>query len=366
MRRSKQTLKDTIALDVATYRSSAKKSYNHLNELEADIAKTQNILQNTPEIIEKLDRDFEENVSLNKTDIVFLFIATALQCLRQYVLSNDAFRLTAKEGDTLIGKVVPKSWQDILLSSVPYDAIKREDEFKLLGESTGLSGFTHRYRTLGHDPIFGWIFGTANILTDSLTKSDIITNYSVQNMKIMGHYEGGVMQMFNDSVETVQSDKYLLPTAVARQALHFGSDYFTKQGLPIPIIPTVNNDFSKYLVSQQIDMYSVMRSATVAIFINSIIECIHSLFYNENKDINREIYSVRTKKIVLYSNVIASVSNIVFVAVNSAMGNQNALKKLDVGGILVTLYKIFTTPAYIAQIKMEFIANQFSQILLEK
>ena len=34
----------------------------------------------------------------------------------------------------------------------------------------------------------GWIFGPTNILTDSLTKSDIITTYAVNNMKIHSLY----------------------------------------------------------------------------------------------------------------------------------------------------------------------------------
>lgn len=31
------------------------------------------------------------------------------------------------------------------------------------------SGFTHRAKTLGHDHILGWIFGTMNIATSTIT-----------------------------------------------------------------------------------------------------------------------------------------------------------------------------------------------------
>lgn len=62
--------------------------------------------------------------------------------------------------------LIPPTKAEILTGSVPYDAIKTGAHVS----GTGLSGTTHRYRTLGHDPILGWIFGTANILTNSLTK----------------------------------------------------------------------------------------------------------------------------------------------------------------------------------------------------
>ncbi|GHS91646.1 hypothetical protein AGMMS49957_18480 [Synergistales bacterium] len=125
------------------------------------------IMHNTRDILNDLDSEFERQTSLNWLDVKFLFLAVALQCARQYILTNDAFRLTSTEGDNLVKRVVPKNWQDILISSVPYDATTRANPDM---ESTGLSGFTHRYRTLGHDPIMGWIFGPMNILSEFIDK----------------------------------------------------------------------------------------------------------------------------------------------------------------------------------------------------
>ena len=39
-----------------------------------------------------------------------------------------------------------------------------------------MGGRYHRMYTLGHDPILGWIFGTANILTDCITFNNFHTN----------------------------------------------------------------------------------------------------------------------------------------------------------------------------------------------
>lgn len=122
---------------------------------------------------------FSKATRMNKTDIAFLMLTVALQVTRQYIFSNEKFRFkTAEEADTAIKgrlkKVIPDEWQKFLLGPVPYDAVKRLDPTT---ETTGLSANTHRYRTLGHDPVLGWIFGPVNILTSSLTKTDFVSTY---------------------------------------------------------------------------------------------------------------------------------------------------------------------------------------------
>lgn len=47
----------------------------------------------------------------------------------------------------------------------------------------GLGAVNHRVKTLGHDPIAGWIFGPVNILSDSLMRTDL-TFFKVENMTI--------------------------------------------------------------------------------------------------------------------------------------------------------------------------------------
>ena len=66
--------------------------------------------------------------------------------------------------------------------------------------------------------------------------------------------------------------------------------------------------------------------------INMIVAAVHGLFYDESKYHNRDIYEVKTRKIISYSNAIASASNIIYVAVSAYLGNERALNKLDVGG----------------------------------
>ena len=361
-----RSLRESLAPTLSKQKEIAESLQDTIAKVECEAKRVEQIMHSAPSIIEKLNRDFEESTKLTNTDVKFLFLATGLQCLRQYVFSNEKFRISAKDGDSISTKVVPKAWQDVLLGSVPYDAVSVENSFKEAIGSTGLSGTTHRFRTLGHDPLFGWVFGPVNIITDSLTKTNVVTTYSVTDMKINGIYANGTTGAFHDCYLMSSQNKYLLPVSVMRQAIHFGSDYFTKQGLPLPLISSLNNDFAKTLVTRYgIDMYSVTRSASLSIFINSIIFYLHTLINDNPSFSSQSLYEVRTRKILSYSNTIASASNIIYVGVNAFLGNTCALKKLDLGGLLVTIYRIVTDYRYIAQIKQEFLEKEFYNIVMK-
>ena len=62
-------------------------------------------------------------------------------------------------------------------------------------------------------------------------------------------------------------------------------------------------------------------------------------------------------KILMYSNVIASTSNIIYVAIS------RDLKKLDVGGMMVTIYRLISDSKFINDIKYEFIMNEFEKLV---
>ncbi len=329
---------------------------DQLDKILVRTQKTAEVAKYSDRIIEQIDADFKKATKLNGVDIAFLFLATALQCARQYLLSNEKYRLTAKEGDALVATFVPKKFEDVLIQSVPYDAIMREENFQI---NTELSGVTHRYRTLGHDPVLGWIFGPINILSDSLTKYDLVSTYEVQNMHITNFYPNGTAGAFQNAMQQIGNNKMLLPAAVLRQAVHFGSDYFTKQGLPVPFLSTVSNDVSRTLITKcNIDMYSITRGATVAVLINYLIESMHLLFYNEAQCGTLDVYRVKTKKIIDISNVIATSSNVIYAALT------RDLKKLDVGGMLVTLYRLITDAKFKYEVEKEFLSENWAKIVL--
>ena len=331
----------------------------HLGQVEAEYTRVSEISNRAPAIVENLDKAFLEKTKLSETDVVFLFLCTALQCARQYLLTNDKFRITATEGDRLVentlGGFVPPSWEDVLFQSVPYDAIQTGPHVT----NTGLAGLTHRYRTLGHDPVLGWIFGTANIMTNALTKTDFITTYQISSNIIIRHYPGGTIGMLNQAARYAQATPLLLAAATARQAIHYGSDYFTKQGLPIPLIATVNNDVAKTMITKgHIDMWSVTRGAVLAALINRLIAVIHRMFYREDRDGSEAMYEVRTRKILSYSNALAVGSNVVVTAF------AKNLNKLDAGGILVALHRFLSDYQFIQAVKRDFLKDEIYNMVV--
>lgn len=62
----------------------------------------------------------------------------------------------------------------------------------------------------------------------------------------------------------------------------------------------------------------------------------------------------------MYSNVIASSSNIIATAVTKDV------KSLDIGGLLVTIYRIFNDTNYIHKIEYEFINSGLNKLYEDK
>ena len=88
---------------------------------------------------------------------------------------------------------------------------------------------------------------------------------------------------------------------------------------------------------------------------------------------DEKLYAVRTRKILLISNAIASTSNIIAVGIATGVGvvgeNPELVKKaidyLDVGGLIVTITRLFTDIRFIMKVKEEFINYRLDQQLIE-
>lgn len=354
-------------------------------DVELENILTDREFQNAYRDLERINEEFSKTVNLNKTDIAFLFIAAALQTLR-WILTpelgekvNGETRIDDKTGVAKVkqkkneyvnnhkewdkGKESQgrrgrrregKSWEEIIYSSVPYDATKGSP-----AQNVKLEGKYHRYKTLGHDPILGWVFGTANILTDTITLNNF-TSYRIEKMKFTSE-KVLLPFVFEESYHWIKDDFHRLPAAIFRQGLHFESDKYTKLGLPIPILGVFSENISGKLYKNQYDYLCLTQdikkvgiSAGIAVIINMIIGLVHGLFYNEEKDGDRELYEIRTRKILMYSNIIASSSNVIAVCIT-----KNP-KKLDIGGLIVTLSRMFTDIRFISRVKQEFIEGELA------
>ena len=113
------------------------------------------------------------------------------------------------------------------------------------------------------------------------------------------------------------------------------------------------------LINWHIDMWSITRGATLSVFINCIITAIHRLFFKGESVTDQKLYEVRTKKIISYSNLIASSSNIAVTAIT------RDFNKLDIGGIAVSIYRLITDAKFIRQVKEDFIFGSYKKMILE-
>lgn len=329
---------------------------NNLHKIAQESYRVADVANNAGKILSDIDKEFSEKTRLEGVDLAFLFVAVVLQCIRQYWLSNDAFRF---KNDQQASKTIKKFAPIELTGSVPYDAFKKEGFL----DNTGISGANHRQTAIGHDPLLGWVFGTANILSETVTKNDfLLKTYNTiligNEYKING--KSNIVNVFDSSFQRTMENYTDLLLAVGKHAVHLSSDAFTKMGLPIPVINTLCPNLTSTLLKNGIDTYSIGRGIALSTFINWIIAAVHGLFYNPDKYASRDMYEVKTRKILSYSNVIASGSNVLYVAFTKD------LTKLDVGGLIVTLYRIITDYRFIQEVKKEFISTQYKNLIMGK
>lgn len=353
------------------------------------------VAHNSRETLENLDAEFEHQTGLDKTDIKFLFFATALQ-IGRWVAINKVNQYSSKkmnssrlkDNDPSIKKMEREArdkfkekhdgkwvhnksekyptWLEIVYNGVPYDVSIGSSNFGVNMEA----GY-HRIHTLGHDPLLGWLFGTMNILSSTITLDDFRTyKVSAQPKPKHWEYKTNVLDGFRMAIESIKEDDKRLPAAIFAQAIHLKSDAFTKNGLPIPVLETFAPDFAGKLYKSNYDSLCLMKDVAVvgtqavgAILINMVISLIHGLYYDPEKYSSRDIYEVKTRKILLYSNLISSVSNVIWVGGNAIAGNETAWRDLDIGGIIVTMYRLVSDTKFIQSVKEEFVLGGFKNMI---
>ena len=158
--------------------------------------------------------------------------------------------------------------------------------------------------------------------------------------------------------------------ALLAEAIHLKSDAFTKNGLPIPVLETFAPDLAGKLYKSNYDSLCLMKDIAVVgtqavgvILINMVISLIHGLYYDPEKYSSRDVYEVKTRKILLYSNLISTASNVLWVGGNAIAGNEAAWKDLDIGGIIVTMYRLVTDTKFIQSVKEEFVLGGFRNMI---
>jgi len=333
--------------------------------------------EKTPEILDEIDAEFENKVKLDTFEIKILFLAVALQCIRQYLLTPFMERVddkTAarrvkkdhKEHSNRMHKLYHPTLQEIIRNPVPFDTNFGSRDYDL-----GIGGgFTHRAKTLGHDPILGLIFGTMNICTSTMTTWKFESFHIRTGHNILGNAIDKItLRADTQKVVEYTWNRFLsgtegrvaVVTSFMKEVEHLRSDIGSKASLPLPIVSVISPDIAKKLADYGFDMANVLTVSgqmAAASFINSMIAIFHGMFYDMARS-SWSLYTVKTRKIIDISNVIASASNIIYVALSSYLGNQNAMSYLDVGGISVTLWRLITDTAFIHSVKEEYVKEVY-------
>lgn len=390
----------------------------NMRKLENESRRVADIAHNSKEILDDLDREFEKKTGLHGDDVKFLFAAVGLQVARIVIL-NELTKVQPagannrnetelhKVQEKLLGKLYDgqnaverpyfASMEHIVTrAGVPYDATAplssksirqlldkdfdwaySPDEL-LPNESPELfKGANHRFATLGHDPILGLVFGTANIMTNTitcvkkvkgiplLTTNHVVYTSDFKHPRIAVY--GSTAVMLQQAIQRTMDQPSVFVAALIKQIIHIGTDMYTPAGIQIPganlvLSNTEAERLTKYMSTG--DLLKAGVSAKLAELINLLISTVHTLQCDRTlSETEQKLYNVRTRKIILYSNAIATGSNVLWVGCNMAAGNESAIKQLDIGGLIVMIQRLISDTKFTQQIKEEFVFGRFNTLI---
>lgn len=349
------------------------------------------------ENLERINREFKERTRLRDTDAAFVVAATMLQVARVLVINSlteveragagnakeDALhgfqdRIFSGFDDGAAGESgrLFASKSHILSSrGVPYDATRYEAEnFKIF------KGANHRFATLGHDPVLGLMFGTSNIMTNSITcvrdanvfgiGARIPATYSVSYDAFGKNPQigppTGTVEMLVAAGRRVVSEPDAAAAALIKQLIHIGTDLYTPCGIQIPFANLVLDKAHTEILTKYVNTGDVLKvgvQAGMTAFINWLIAALHGcslIFKDDGSDYCTEMYQARTKKIILISNTIATSSSVVQASIT-----KNP-KCLDLGGAAVLLYRLFSDARFVSRLKEEYVQSELDKVYDER
>ena len=383
---------------------------SNVDEMSKDIRHTSMILSDPDSYLAEIDEKFERITKIERADWAFLFFAVALQCVRQYFITNFKERISDQEAAKKTkghneehsarrnSEWFLPSCEEIIANPVPFDANRQIAEIKGALEGAGALG--HRL-VLGHDPILGWVFGTSNIATSTLTT----WKYETYHIRTRAGNVGRGMANFDHITLPVETPEMLdtaferffqtgkegvavLATSLMKEWVHLKSDINTKNSLPFPIVSTVSPELANTLADYGVDMGNILAVSKQFVYaegINIIIEILHGLYciYSESSNPESELMAeevkmqlnllkIRTKKIVMWSNVIASTSNLlavsameaVAVAIDNPLLAAKGKSYLDIGGYVATLHRLISDKKFINQVKTEFVMKEWENLII--
>lgn len=347
------------------------------------------VCENTDIILDNATAEFNKLTSIfNKKDIPFFIFSLILQGAVKYAIKAmremsdkelaDKTPFHGNEKTCRSGNRYYCTREEIIANPVPFDATRRVyDKDYYNGKDGGLPGFSglnHRTRALGHDPILGLIFGTANIMTSTITRNDFMS-WHVETFTHTGYNNphdsisdpASTLQIFTSIYSRLQSEGkegwMTLGCALLKEIVHLLSDIPSRQSLPFPIISVFSEKWAKRLSLYGLNFGTIAQGGFALMLINWLIGFLHGLCRGKNED--EALYEVRTRKIIMYSNALATVSDLALSLYLAYHGDKNAMRKFDLGGYMVTLYQISHSTKVISEIETEFYIHKINQATID-
>lgn len=365
---------------------------------------------------DEIDKKFKEITKLHKVDYAFMFSAVGLIIVKQFFLKlnlepdlnadqtdGDFHSKYDNEKDDSMAKRYYAPMDQIQNSaSVPYDVVKGTSKYSS-GKETGLglNPNNHRYRSVGHDPALGLIFGTGNILTNTATfYDDSKVLESITKIRPMSTYHIGYSNkvtytkphittnasttlMLSKMVQRIKDEPKAFFAALVKEIEHIKSDENSIAGIPIPFLTYfLGSDKAQELAKKGLNFANlkvVAEQAMISEMINFLVSFFYRIYCIWNEIKNAENWKekldvifhkemdkfdeVKSRKIIMYSNLIASTTNLIVCGGGAAISTfaenpalaKDFLQHLDIGGYLVTIRHLFTDNIFIAKVKKEFI-----------
>ena len=226
-----------------------------VGECEIESIFTEEELQQNKEAIRLMNEEFNQIHHLDKIDVAIGALAgmvgAAVDILMVGIPEKTPEGLKAGPLSNYIRDYFDRKFPEEEMqklanskeSKVPFDA---QDNRHTTIRVEGLSAYYHRLLQLGHDPVLGFVFGVADILTGRMTTID-------KTGKVVSQ----VMENYADRKETE------IFRALAKQIAHFKSDVTTSMGLPTPFM----------------SMFNLLQFGNIGEYDQTIAEIVQGMYY---------------------------------------------------------------------------------------
>lgn len=352
---------------------------------DRQVAETLRVLEHTRPILDRATEEFGRLTSvINPTDLSFFVFALSLHgaatfAFKKLRMTNDKKIADAvkdplnlpKEHSERLNQEYYCPLEQIWTNPAPFDTNIKAEAYRDL---VILKGGNHRFVTLGHDPLLGLIFGTANIMTATLTKSQagVPLGLETWHIKTVGDRDtisvpASTVEMFRQVLLRLRMegrDGWLaLGAALLKEVVHLTTDLPSSMSLPIPVVPVFSPSLAQKMSIYGLDAGTVAQGAAASALINFVIASLHSLM--RPKEVDEALFRARTQKIILYANLLATAGDLAYTLFLATRCDHNALRKFNLGGYLVTLRTICHSTEVLAEIERQFYVQKIAEALKE-